>query len=68
MAVAAIHRRTEAARDLTTTSARPFVVCLAVALLRRERFLDVKLNYWDESLAYVATAVPLDWLISPERL
>jgi hypothetical protein len=41
-----------------------FVVCLAFALLRRERFADVKLNYWDESLAYVATAVLLDCLES----
>jgi hypothetical protein len=37
-----------------------FVVCLAFAMFRRERFADVNLNYWDEGLAYIATAVFLD--------
>jgi hypothetical protein len=33
---------------------------LAFALLRRERFADVNLNYWDEALAYMAIAVFVD--------
>ncbi len=37
-----------------------FGVCIAFALLRNERFADVNLNYWDEALAYLATAVLLD--------
>ena len=39
-----------------------FAVCLAFALFRRERFADANLNYWDESLGYIATAVLLDYL------
>ena len=35
--------------------------CLTFALLRRERFADANLNYWDEALAYIATAVFLDY-------
>jgi hypothetical protein len=38
-----------------------FVVCIAFALLRNERFADVNLNYWDEGLAYVAIALFLDF-------
>jgi hypothetical protein len=38
-----------------------FLACLTFALLRRERFADVNLNYWDEALAYIATAVFLDY-------
>jgi hypothetical protein len=38
-----------------------FGVCIAFALLRNERFADVNLNYWDEALAYIATAVFLDY-------
>jgi hypothetical protein len=37
-----------------------FVVCLAFALIRRERFADTNLNYWDETLGYIATAFLLD--------
>jgi len=37
-----------------------FVVCLAFAMLRGERFADADLNYWDEALAYIAIAVLLD--------
>jgi hypothetical protein len=37
-----------------------FVTCLIFALLRRERFAGADLNYWDEALAYIATAVLLD--------
>jgi hypothetical protein len=37
-----------------------FGVCIAFALLRNERFADADLNYWDEALAYIATAVFLD--------
>ena len=37
-----------------------FVVCLAFAILRGERFADADLNYWDEALAYIAIAVLLD--------
>jgi hypothetical protein len=29
-----------------------FVVCVALALIRRERFADADLNTWDEALAY----------------
>jgi hypothetical protein len=39
-----------------------FAVCLAFALFQRERFADANLNYWDESLGYIATAVLLDYL------
>jgi len=39
-----------------------FVMCLAFALIRRERFADADLNYWDESLAYIGIAVLLDCL------
>jgi hypothetical protein len=39
-----------------------FAVCLALALFQRERFADANLNYWDESLGYIATAVLLDYL------
>ena len=39
-----------------------FAVCLALALFHRERFADANLNYWDESLGYIATAVLLDYL------
>jgi hypothetical protein len=35
--------------------------CLTFALLRRERFVDANLNYWDEALAYIATAVFLGY-------
>ena len=35
--------------------------CLTFALLRRERFADANLNYWNEALAYIATAVFLDY-------
>ncbi len=35
--------------------------CLTFALFRRERFSDANLNYWDEALAYIATAVFLDY-------
>jgi hypothetical protein len=38
-----------------------FGVCLAFALLRRERFADANLNYWDEAMAYVGVAVFLDF-------
>jgi hypothetical protein len=38
-----------------------FVVCIAFALLRNERFADVNLNYWDEALAYIAIALFLDF-------
>jgi hypothetical protein len=38
-----------------------FLACLTFALLRRERFADANLNYWDEALAYIATAVFLDY-------
>jgi len=37
-----------------------FAVCLAFALIRRERFADRELNYWDEALGYIATAFLLD--------
>ena len=37
-----------------------FVACLAFGLLRREPFADANLNYWDEALGYIATAVLLD--------
>jgi hypothetical protein len=37
-----------------------FVTCLTFALLRPERFASADLNYWDEALAYLATAVLLD--------
>jgi hypothetical protein len=37
-----------------------FVTCLIFALLRRERFAGANLNYWDEALGYIATAVLLD--------
>ena len=33
-----------------------FAVCLAFALIRRERFADRELNYWDEAFGYIATA------------
>jgi hypothetical protein len=39
-----------------------FAVCVAFALIRREQFGDISLNYWDESLAYIAAAVFLDCL------
>ena len=39
-----------------------FAVCLAFALFQRERFADANLNYWDESLGYIAIAVLLDYL------
>ena len=39
-----------------------FVMCLTFALIRRERFADADLNYWDESLAYIGIAVLLDCL------
>jgi hypothetical protein len=39
-----------------------FGVCIAFALLRNERFADINLNYWDEALAYIATAVLVDFL------
>jgi hypothetical protein len=42
-----------------------FLACLTFALLRRERFADANLNYWDEALAYIATAVLLDYLEAP---
>ena len=38
------------------------VMCLAFALIRRERFADANLNYWDESLAYMGIAILLDRL------
>ena len=38
-----------------------FGVCIAFALLQNERFADVNLNYRDEALAYIATAVFLDY-------
>jgi hypothetical protein len=38
-----------------------FLACLILALLRRERFADANLNYWDEGLAYITTAVFLDY-------
>jgi len=38
-----------------------FGVCIAFALLRNERFADVNLNCWDEAVAYIATAVFLDY-------
>jgi hypothetical protein len=39
-----------------------FAVCVVFALIRREQFGDISLNYWDESLAYIAAAVFLDCL------
>jgi ABC-type multidrug transport system permease subunit len=39
-----------------------FAACLTFGLLRGERFADVNLNYWDEALAYIATAVFLDYI------
>jgi hypothetical protein len=42
-----------------------FLACLTFALLRRERFADANLNYWDEALAYIATAVFLDYFEAP---
>jgi hypothetical protein len=39
-----------------------FAVCLGFALIGRERFADKNLNYWDESLAYIAAATLLDGL------
>jgi hypothetical protein len=39
-----------------------FAASLAFALLRREPFADANLNYWDEALGYIATALLLDFL------
>ena len=37
-----------------------FAVCVALALIRGERFADTDLNTWDEALAYFAVGLLLD--------
>jgi hypothetical protein len=37
-----------------------FAACVALALIRRERFADKDLNTWDEALAYFAVGLLVD--------